>query len=483
MTTDWEQVLEREDEWRWRIPADYKRGMRVPGRVYASEGLMSAIKEDLSLEQVANVATLPGIMQFSYAMPDIHWGYGFPIGGVAAMREEDGVISPGGVGYDINCGVRLYRTPLTYSQIESRLSDLADELGRDIPSGVGEEGPIRLKPSELDDVLTRGAAAALDMGIGLPEDLELCEETGEMKTADSAQVSARAKERGRNQMGTLGSGNHFLEVQRVQQIFNPKIAEVYGLEQDQIVVMIHCGSRGLGHQVCDDFLKVMRRATEKYKIDLPDGQLACTLINSEEGKNYLSAMSAAANFAWANRHTLGHFVREAFRKVFGLPAEQIRLVYDVAHNIAKRETHTVNGEKVVVWVHRKGATRAFGPNSREIPQKYRPVGQPVLIPGNMGTASYVLAGTERAMTETFGSTCHGAGRQMSRTKAMKTLSYKAVLENLKKQGVELRAKTKRGVTEEAPEVYKNVDEVVRVVDEAGIARRVARLVPLAVVKG
>jgi tRNA-splicing ligase RtcB len=483
MTGDWDRILQKVDDWRWEIPADYKHGMRVPGRIYASEDLIGAIKGDLSLEQVANVATLPGIVSYSYAMPDIHWGYGFPIGGVAAMREEDGVISPGGVGYDINCGVRLYRTPHTFAGIEERIGRLADELGRTIPSGVGEEGPVRLKPGELDEVLTRGAAAALQMGIGRAEDLELCEEGGAMRTADAAQVSARAKERGRNQMGTLGSGNHFLEVQRVQQIFNPAIAEVYGIKQDRIVVMIHCGSRGLGHQVCDDFLKVMRRATEKYGISLPDGQLACTPVRSEEGRNYLAGMSAAANFAWANRHTLGHFVRQAFTAVLGTPAEEIRLVYDVAHNIAKNEEHTISGKRERVWVHRKGATRAFGPGLPQVPDRYRTAGQPVLIPGNMGTASYVLAGTERAMTESFGSSCHGAGRAMSRTKAMKTLNYKNVLDRLRKQGVELRAKTKRGVTEEAPEVYKNVDEVVRVVDEAGLARRVARLVPLAVVKG
>lgn len=444
---------------------------------------MSSIKADLSLEQVANVATLPGIVSYSFAMPDIHWGYGFPIGGVAAMNEKDGVISPGGVGYDINCGVRLYRTSLKFAEIRENLETLADALGRHIPSGVGEEGPIHLKPKELDDILTRGAVAATAMGIGIPEDLELCEETGQMKGADANLVSSRAKERGRNQMGTLGSGNHFLEVQRVQQVFNPAIAEVYGLEQDQIVVMIHCGSRGLGHQVCDDFLKVMRQAVKRYNIEVPDAQLVCTPIQSPEGKDYLAAMSAAANFAWANRHTLGHFVRKAFKQVLGIPENQIRLVYDVAHNIAKREMHTVSGRQQTLWVHRKGATRSFGPGSLEIPERYRAVGQPVLIPGNMGTASYVLAGTEQSMSETFGSSCHGAGRQMSRTKAVKTLNYKTVLDQLRKQGVEVRAKTKRGVTEEAPEVYKNVDEVVRVVDEAGLARRVARMVPVAVIKG
>ena len=477
--------LRKVGPYRYEIPKTYKPGMRVPGIVYASEKLLKAITQDMSLEQVANVATLPGIVRYSIAMPDIHWGYGFPIGGVAAMDVETGVISPGGVGYDINCGVRVYRTDLTYEELENHLPALADELARRIPSGVGEEGPIRLSNRELTRVLKEGARAAVEMGIGWEEDLEACEENGGLERADPDQVSDRARERGRGQMGTLGAGNHFLEVQRVDQIYNPKIAEKLGLFRDQITVMIHCGSRGLGHQVCDDFLKVMRKAIQKYDIQLPDPQLACTPIRSPEGEAYFGAMCAAANFAWANRHTLGHFVRQAFEAVLGKDARSlgVRLLYDVAHNIAKIEKHKIDGEEKWLCVHRKGATRAFGPGMREVPEKYREVGQPVLIPGNMGTASHILVGTEGALQESFGSTCHGAGRVMSRRKAVRTLDYQQILQTLAQKGILVRARTRKGVVEEAPEVYKDVDEVVRVVDEVGIARRVCRMVPVIVVKG
>ncbi len=481
----WTGKLEKLDEFRFLIPREYKKGMSVPGLVFTSEKLLSAIKEDQSLEQVANVATIPGILKYSYAMPDIHWGYGFPIGGVAATDWMKGVISPGGVGYDINCGVRLIRSNLQVEAVEKVRESLADALFEAVPCGVGEEGHLRLSYPELDRVLEGGVPVVVKMGYGWEEDVNACEEYGCMPGARADKVSSRAKERGRGQMGTLGAGNHFLEVQRVAEVYDEVTASAFGLFQNQVTVMIHCGSRGLGHQVCEDSIKVMRSAVEKYHIVLPDPQLACTPIQSPEGKDYFAAMAAAANFAWANRQTIMHFVRQAFSKIFHQSPRDLglTLIYDVAHNMAKREIHRFNGKEKEVCVHRKGATRSFGPNRKEVTEAYRSIGQPVLIPGNMGTSSYVLVGTEQSMGETFGSSCHGAGRVMSRSRALKTLRGQDVVEILKKRGITVRAKSWKGVAEEAPEVYKDVDEVVRVVHQAGIARRVARMVPLIVVKG
>ncbi len=481
----WQGKLVKKSEFEFLIPREYKKGMQVPGLIYASERLMEAIKSDQSLEQVANVATLPGILKYSYAMPDIHWGYGFPIGGVAAMDWETGVVSPGGVGYDINCGVRLMKTNLTEEQIEAVKEALANALYRNVPSGVGEEGHIRLSFSELNQVLENGVEEIRKMGMAWAEDLETCEEYGKMPGAIAAKVSNRAKERGKNQLGTLGAGNHFLEVQKVDKIFHPEFAERLGLYPGQVTIMIHCGSRGLGHQVCDDYLKVMREAIRKYQISLPDPQLACTPIQSPEGKDYFAAMCSAANFAWANRQVITHYVRKSFEEVFKKSAQNLGLylLYDVTHNMAKREIHEVDGKNVQVCVHRKGATRAFPSGRKEIPEKYRDIGQPVLIPGNMGSASYVLLGTKQAMEEAFGSTCHGAGRVMSRSKAIHTLSGQEVARKLKQRGITVKAGSWKGVAEEAPEVYKDVDEVARVVDMVQISHRIARMVPLIVIKG
>ncbi|MGH8103575.1 MAG: RtcB family protein [bacterium] len=477
--------LNKLDDYRFEIPASYKPGMNVPGLVYASEKLLAQIREDQSLEQVANVATIPGILKYSYAMPDIHWGYGFPIGGVCATDWETGVVSPGGVGYDINCGVRLLRTNLTFSDVEDRLQELVNALFRWVPCGVGESGSVKLNDKEMDAVLETGVRKALSLGFGWDSDADQCEESGCMPGADAGQVSGRAKERGHDQMGTLGAGNHFLEVQRVSEIFDEATASRFGLVRDAVTVMIHCGSRGLGHQVCEDFLKVMRRAVETYRIRLPDPQLACTPVQSPEGQNYLKAMTAAANFAWANRHTIAHFVRKAFEEVFKRPAESLgmNLVYDVAHNIAKKEKHRVNGHEQWVCVHRKGATRAFPAGHPAVPAAYRDVGQPVLIPGNMGTSSFVLVGAPLSMAESWGSSCHGAGRVMSRSRALKSLRGEDVVKSLEKRGIVVKGKSWKGVAEEAPEVYKDVDEVVRVVHDVGLAKRVVRLLPLAVVKG
>ncbi|MHA2610707.1 MAG: RtcB family protein [bacterium JZ-2024 1] len=481
----WKGKLVKKSDFEFLIPQDYKPGMRVPGLIYASERLMEAIQADQSLEQVANVATLPGILKYSFAMPDIHWGYGFPIGGVAAMDWETGVVSPGGVGYDINCGVRLIRTNLTEEQIEPVREALANALYRNVPSGVGEEGHIRLTHSELDRVLENGVEEIKRMGMALEEDLEACEEYGKIPGASATKVSVRAKERGKNQLGTLGAGNHFLEVQKVEKVFRPDFAEKFGLFPGQVTIMIHCGSRGLGHQVCDDYLKVMREAIRKYNLSLPDPQLACTPIQSQEGRDYFAAMCAAANFAWANRQVITHFVRKAFEEVFKKSFADLGmvLVYDVAHNMAKREIHEVEGKKIEVCVHRKGATRAFPPGRKEIPEKYRDIGQPVLIPGNMGSASYCLIGTKEAMEESFGSTCHGAGRVMSRSKAIHSLSGQEVAKKLEARGITVKAGSWKGIAEEAPEVYKDVDEVARVVDMVKISYRVARMVPLIVIKG
>jgi tRNA-splicing ligase RtcB len=415
-------------------------------------------------------------------MPDIHQGYGFPIGGVAATDYEEGVVSPGGVGFDINCGVRLVTTNLTKDEVRARLRELVNQVFRDIPCGTGGKGRLELRDKELDEVLVKGARWLVDKGMGEERDIECSEENGRLEGADPDQVSARAKERGRPQLGTLGSGNHFLEIQYVQQVHHPEAARAMNLEEGQVVVLLHCGSRGLGHQVCTDFLAQMGAAMKRYGITLPDRQLACVPIQSEEGQAYLAAMRAAANFAWANRQAILHFLRDSFRRVFG---NHVRLVTlnDVCHNIAKRERHEVDGKKRDVLVHRKGATRAFPPGHREIPAIYREIGQPVLIPGSMGTASWILVGAEGAMRETFGSVCHGAGRLMSRTAAKKGRTAKEVERELEEKGIVVRSETRDGILEEIPEAYKNVDEVIEVVERAGLARKVARLRPMGVIKG
>jgi tRNA-splicing ligase RtcB len=470
------------DEYRFRIPRDERRGMRTDVIIYASKELIDQIRKDQSLEQAMNVATLPGIVGYSLAMPDIHQGYGFPIGGVAATDIQSGVVSPGGVGFDINCGVRLVRTNLTQDEVRPRLREVVNQLFRDIPCGTGSEGPIRLSNAQLDQVLVEGARWAVRQGYGVERDAEFAEEGGCLPGADPDKVSAKAKERGRPQLGTVGSGNHFLEVQWVEQIHDEEAARAMGLELNQVVVLIHCGSRGLGHQVCTDYLAEMGAAMKRYNITLPDRQLACVPIQSPEGQAYLAAMRASANFAWANRQVILHFLRGSLEKLFGKDV-RVDLVYDVAHNIAKEETHIVDGQKRRVLVHRKGATRAFPPGHREIPAAYRQIGQPVLIPGSMGTASWVLVGTERAMQETFGSVCHGAGRLMSRTAAKKGRNAREVQERLEQQGILVRSETRDGILEEVPEAYKNVDQVIEVVHAAGLARKVARLRPMAVIKG
>jgi len=478
--------LRRIDAYRWEIPADYKPGMRVPGLVYADEALLPQIEQDQALEQVANAATLPGIVRRSIAMPDIHWGYGFPIGGVAAMRLDDGVVSPGAVGYDINCGVRLLVTGLTQEQIRPRLAPLADRLFEAVPSGVGAHGRLRLTASELDEVLTRGAAWAVARGFGRPDDLHRIESEGVIPDADPAEVSRKAHTRGLNQLGTLGSGNHFLEVQQVEEIFDPATAAVFGLRRPgQITVLIHCGSRGLGHQVCDDFLGVCNSALPRYGITLPDRQLACVPLSSPEGRSYLGAMAAAANFAFANRQVITHWVRETFATVLGphLSSPALDIVYDVAHNMAKIEDHTVDGERTRLCVHRKGATRGFPAGHPEVPAAYRDVGHPVFLPGDMGRYSYVMVGTPLAMAETFGSTPHGAGRLRSRGAARRLLRGVDIVEDLAARGVIVRAVSRGLLAEEASEAYKDVADVARVSDGAGITRKVARLRPLVVVKG
>ncbi len=474
--------LQKLDDYRWLVPRSTKPGMLTDALIYADERLLEQIAKDLSIEQAMNVAFLPGIVGRSLAMPDIHQGYGFPIGGVAATDLHKGVISPGGVGFDINCGVRLLASTLRKDEVTPKLRELVNQLFRDVPSGTGSQGFVECSWRDLDDVLARGAAWVVERGYGEAADVEFCEESGRMDGADPAKVSDRAKQRGRTQIGTLGSGNHFLEVQYVQKIFEPEIAERFGLAEDQVVVLIHCGSRGLGHQVCTDYLKLMNEAMRRYAIMLPDRQLACVPSQSPEGKDYLAAMAAAANYAWANRQAITHFARKSFAKIFG-EAARLRVVYDVAHNIAKRERHRVGAAEEEVLVHRKGATRSFPAGSPFIPRAYHDAGQPVLIPGSMGTASYVLVGTARAMEETFGTVCHGAGRAMSRTAAKKGRDARAETKKLEDQGIILRAETRDGILEEVPEAYKDIDAVVDVVHNAGLARKVARLRPIGVIKG
>ena len=462
----------------YEVPASARDDMRVPARFFADEELWSQIRNDRSVEQLMNVATLPGISECAYAMPDVHQGYGFPVGGVAAFRISDGVISPGGVGYDINCGVRLLASELTVADLRGRLEDLVHNLSRSVPSGTGRGGELRLTDHELDRVFVEGCKYLVERGLALPEDIHATESGGSLPQADPGQVSQRARQRGSTQLGTLGSGNHFVEIQTVEQVFDSAAAEVLGLETGRITVLIHTGSRGLGHQVCTDYVREMDRVMPKYGIELPDRELACAPFDSPEGRAYFGAMCAAANFAWSNRQTITHTVRGVFERAFG-DAGRLRLVYDVAHNIAKVEEY--GGEQFCV--HRKGATRAFGPNNPEIPEIYRSVGQPVFIPGSMGTASWVLVGAEGAMTESFGSTCHGAGRRMSRRAAKRVAQGHEVRRELAKKGIVVRCHSNSELAEEAPHAYKDVDRVVDVVDRMGLARKVARLKPIGVIKG
>jgi tRNA-splicing ligase RtcB (3'-phosphate/5'-hydroxy nucleic acid ligase) len=473
------------DEYRWQIPVDAVPGMRVPGILFSSAALMGSVSEDPSLRQLANVATLPGIQRSALAMPDIHFGYGFPVGGVAAFDVEDGVVSPGGIGYDINCGVRLLRTPLRREQVLPRLKPLMDALYREVPSGVGSKGGLTVSNTEIDEVLAGGARWAVEHGHGVPEDLVVQEEEGRLARANPARVSESARKRGTRQLGTLGSGNHFLEVQVVDEIFDPEFASALGLAPGQVVVMLHTGSRGLGHQVATDYIQRMDGELARAGTALVDRQLSCAPIVSESGQEYLDAMAAGANFAWANRQLITEGVRQAFATVFPGPEadRRIEVVYDIAHNMAKEETHAIDGAPRRLLVHRKGATRAFPAGREEVPSAYRPFGQPVLIPGDMGTASYVLAGLPTALERSFGSSCHGAGRRLSRHAASRQFRYDDVTRNLAQQGIIVRSASREGVTEEAPGAYKDVEEVVRVAEGAGLTRRVARLRPLGVVKG
>ena len=478
--------LERLDATRWRIPKSYKKGMRVDGLIYADDKLIDAIRQDQSPEQVANVATLPGIVKYSLAMPDIHWGYGFCIGGVAATDPDDGgVISPGGVGYDINCGVRLIRTDLTVADVKPRIEKLIDTLFATVPCGVGRGGVIRFGKGELLRLMEQGSRFVVDKGFGWSSDIEVTEAGGRLDGAHPDRLSDRAVQRGTDQCGTLGSGNHFLEVQIVEQIDDEPAAKAMGLAEGLITVMIHSGSRGLGYQVCEDNLRQLRDTPRKYGIDLPDKQLVCAPVQSPEGQRYLGTMRAAANFAWCNRQIMTHLARQAFAEVFERPAERLgmHLVYDVAHNIAKMEPYDVGGRSTQLCVHRKGATRAFPPGHPELPQRYQAIGQPVLVPGDMGRASYVLVGQPGAMAHTFGSCCHGAGRRMSRGAAIRASQGRSINRELLDRGVYARARGRTGLEEEQPDAYKDVVQVVDVLHKAAISRRVAKLRPIGVIKG
>ncbi len=477
--------LVRRDEFTYEIPRDEGSGMRVPGVLFSDAELLGGVEGDPSLQQLANVATLPGIQRHALAMPDIHFGYGFPVGGVAAFDLAEGIVSPGGIGYDINCGVRLIRTNLTADEVRPKIVPLMERLYREVPSGVGSEGGHRIGREEIDEVLAGGAGWAIDHGLGRPADLPVQEEEGRLAAADPREVSDSARKRGLKQLGTLGSGNHFLEVQRVDERFYPEFADALGLVRDRVVVMLHTGSRGLGHQIATDFIQRMDRQLTSSGVTLVDRQLSCAPVASDDGQRYLAAMAAGANFAWANRQTITHGVRRAFSAVFERPDEELDLsvVYDIAHNMAKVEEHAVDGTRAKLLVHRKGATRAFPAGRAEVPAPYRPFGQPVLIPGDMGTASYVLAGLPASLERSFGSSCHGAGRRLSRHAAVRSFRYDEVTRALSARGIVVRSATREGVTEEAPGAYKNVEEVVRVAEGAGLTRRVARLVPLGVVKG
>lgn len=468
-------------DWLWEVPKTFRGDMNAPARVYASERMLEYVLRDKSTNQLINVAALPGITKYSLSMPDMHEGYGFPIGGVAAMDMENGVISPGGVGYDINCGMRLLKSQLSESEIRPNLEKLADRIQEEVPSGLGRGRKTKFSLKEIDKILKEGSEILIKQGFGGSEDLINCESQGKMEEADPSCVSDQAKNRGRDQVGTLGSGNHFLEIQKVEEIFDEKTASAFGLFKEQAVIMIHTGSRGLGHQIATDYIKIMMGAMGKYGIRLPDRELAACPINSQEGKRYFSAMACGANYAWANRQTITFYVRKAWENIMG-ESDKLTPLYDVAHNIAKKEKHEVDGRVLDLMVHRKGATRAFPPGHLEVPEKYREVGQPVLIPGSMGTASYVLAGAPTGR-DSWHSTCHGAGRTMSRNEAMRKISGQEVVKSLESKGIIVKSRSQRGIAEEAPFAYKDIDSVVEVVYMAGLSNKVARLKPLAVIKG
>ena len=479
------QYWKKLSDYSFLIPKEYRKGMRVPGIVFADESLIAQADRDRALEQVINVAFLPGIVKASLAMPDIHWGYGFPIGGVAAFDTEGGVISPGGVGYDINCGVRLLKTNLLAREVKPLVEPLLYELARNVPKGVGSHGLLRLSRGEMEKALTGGVKWAIGQGYGWKEDADFIEEGGVLAGADPNKVSERAFQRGKDQLGTLGAGNHFLEIQEVVEIFDERVARAFGLYPGQLVVMIHSGSRGFGHQICSDYIKVMEQVVKREGITLPDRQLCCAPLGSKEQKDYYAAMACAVNYAFINRHMMAHFTRVSFENVFKKSAESLGmdLLYDVAHNIAKFEEHQVSGEKKALCVHRKGATRAFGPGHPAIPQAYREIGQPVIIPGDMGRASFVLVGTDKAMTESWGSTCHGAGRTMSRSQAKRTVRGERLKQELEEKGIRVVVGHLSLLAEEAPLAYKDVSQVVSVCDGAGLSRKVARTRPLGVLKG
>ena len=469
----------------YQIDADSNSGMRVPVRIYADEPLLQKMLTDRTIMQAKNVSSIPGIVGQSIVLPDGHEGYGFPVGGVAAMDAEEGMISPGGVGYDINCGVRLLRSNLTEKDVRSKLKELVTDLFSSIPSGVGSKGSVRLSPSELDEVLVKGVNWAIDNGYGSSNDADVCEENGQIANADPNKVSDKARKRGAPQLGSLGSGNHFLEIQKVSEIHDEEAAQRMGIKEGTITVLIHCGSRGFGHQVCSDYLRVAEQAMEKYDIHLPDRELACVPNTSEEGESYRKAMFSALNFAWSNRQMITHWTRKSFERVFNQSESDLdmKLVYDVSHNIAKVEKHKIDGRERKLVVHRKGATRAFPANRDEIPSKYRDLGQPVLVPGSMGTASWILLGQPNSMDLSFGSTAHGAGRTMSRSKARRNYTESDVKKSLNDKGIFIKALTRDGVVEETPQAYKDVDAVVDVSHNLGIATKVAKLVPIGVIKG
>ena len=469
----------------YQIDADSNFGMKVPVRIYADDALLQKMLSDRTIMQARNVASIPGIVSHSVVLPDGHEGYGFPVGGVAAMDAEEGMISPGGVGYDINCGVRLLRSNLTEQTVRLKLKELVNDLFSSIPSGVGSKGAVRLTNSELDEVLVNGVNWAIEHGYGSSHDSDVCEENGKIPNADPNKVSDKARKRGAPQLGSLGSGNHFLEIQKVQEIHDEEAASRMGIKEGTITVLIHCGSRGFGHQVCSDYLRVAEQSMEKYNINLPDRELACVPNNSEEGESYRKAMFAALNFAWSNRQMISHWTRKSFERVFNQTESDLdmKLVYDVAHNIAKVEKHKVNGEERKLVVHRKGATRAFPSNRSEIPSKYRDLGQPVLVPGSMGTSSWILLGKPNSMNLSFGSTAHGAGRTMSGSQARRNFTEDSVKKSLNDKGIFIKSLTRDGVVEETPEAYKDVDSVVNVSHNLGIATKVAKLVPIGVIKG
>ncbi len=479
------EKLRRITDYKWLLPKDVDSRMRVPGIIFASKELLNIAVEDEALIQVRNAATLPGIVKASLAMPDIHYGYGLPIGGVIATDWETGIVSPGGVGFDINCGVRLLSTNLYLHDIKDKKKILVESLYYHIPTGVGSKGKLRLTHAQEKEVLVKGARWAVEEGFGMKKDLESTESYGALDGANPEKVSYRALERGAQQLGTLGSGNHFLEIQYVDQIYDPQLAKLFNLEKNKITIMIHTGSRGLGHQIATDYLEVMGRALRKYNIALPDRQLACAPINSPEGRDYISAMKGAANYAWANRQILMHWTRETVCRALNSSPEDLglELIYDHAHNIVKKEEHIVDGKKRILAVHRKGATRAFPPGHPELPTKYRSIGQPVIIPGDMGRYSYLLVGTKQAMTETFGSSCHGAGRVLSRHKAINRARGRSITQELEREGILVRAADNKTVKEEMSEAYKDVSMVVEAIDGAGISRKVARMRPIVVIKG